>query len=180
MTNRSTVLQRNGTKLISSQRTSSSAFLPKDDPVARCVSERAAEFQGYEALENIEGLQITAYTESQEYRDHFDWYGRKMNTSTDRVTTIFGILEADCDNCGTRFPRIPVKWETEDRRWCRIVDCNSSALVVKPLPGSALFWRNLESDGSGDQRMLHAGMPLSRGFKTGLNIWTRQEIESEA
>lgn len=35
-----------------------------------------------------------------------------------------------------------------------------------------LFWRNLLPNGQGDPRTLHAGMPLTKGIKVGLNIWS--------
>ena len=157
-------------------RTSSSAIIPEDDFIGQCIKERAAEFQGFEPLSSVEPLQITAYRETQEFKAHFDWLGHRRTDTIDRVTTFFAILEADCYNCGTSFPEVRFNWSREDSRWCRIVDCNATDLTVRPLPGSALFWRNLHLDGEGDTRTLHAGLPLSSGTKTGLNIWTGQEV----
>ncbi|EME44323.1 hypothetical protein DOTSEDRAFT_34790 [Dothistroma septosporum NZE10] len=173
---RSMVAAKNGTEMFSSERSSRTAYIPKDDPVAKCIYDRVSAFQGYEPLENIESLQVTAYQQDQQYRDHFDWFGPKANVTKDRITTFFGVLEADCDNCGTNFPDLPVSWDGQDERWCRFVDCTASSVTVLPVPGSALFWKNLHSDGTGDRRMRHAGLPLTRGTKTGLNIWTTQEM----
>lgn len=173
---RSKVAAKNGSEIYSPQRSSRSAYIPSEDPVAACIYARVSEFQGYEPLQNIESLQVTAYRETQQYRDHFDWFGPRANTTKDRVTTFFGVLEADCDNCGTNFPALSVAWEDQDERWCRIVDCAATSLTVLPLPGSALFWRNLKLDGTGDRRTRHGGLSLTRGTKTGMNIWTTQEM----
>lgn len=92
---------------------------------------------------------------------------------TDRVTTIFAVLEATCGNCGTSFPRLSVDWAKESPKWCQFVECdNVDALAVRAVPGNALFWKNIDTRRVGDDRMLHAGLPLLNGVKTGLNIWT--------
>lgn len=171
----------NGEWIVSPHRTSSTAYLPKDDPVARCISERAAEFQGYESIDDVDRLQITSYVQSQEAKRHYDWSGGlEKGEPLDCKTTFFATLDADCENCGTNFPRIRFDGARLDRRWCRLVDCNSTSLTVLPTLGSAVFWRNLHTNGSGDVRTLHAGLPLSRGKKIGLNIWTAQRFDSGA
>jgi prolyl 4-hydroxylase len=77
---------------------------------------------------------------------------------------------------GTNFPRLdaPV-----DGRWCDegIVDCDApweSRLTFRPVEGNAVFWVNLLEGGRGDERTLHAGLPVLRGGKVGMNIWTRE------
>jgi prolyl 4-hydroxylase len=47
-------------------------------------------------------------------------------------------------------------------------------VTFRPIPGNAVFWQNLHGDGTGDRRTLHAGLPLTRGMKLGMNIWTRE------
>lgn len=177
---RSKVAAKNGSEIFSTYRTSLSTYIDREDAAARCIYDRVSEFQGYEPVDNVESIQVTAYAKGQQFRNHFDWYGSDANVTKDRITTFFGILEADCDNCGTHFPDISANWTGLDERWCRIVDCDAEALTVLPLPGSALFWRNLHMDNTGDRRTRHAGLPLSRGTKTGLNIWTLREIESHS
>jgi prolyl 4-hydroxylase len=93
-----------------------------------------------------------------------------------RATTGFGILKADCHNCGTQFPRIKTNWSfsrTNDQGWCRILDCEEEVLTVNAIPGSVLFWRNIDEDGMPEGRTLHAGLELANGSKAGVNIWTR-------
>ena len=91
-----------------------------------------------------------------------------------RGSTFFVTLEADCENCGTQFPRVSVDWRHKDPRWCEFVECeDSNALTVKAKPGSAVFWQNLDGEGFGNPKMLHAGLPVPEGSKIGMNIWTR-------
>jgi prolyl 4-hydroxylase len=154
----------------SSDRTSSSAIISGNDSVAMCLARRAAEFQGLIAPERMEALQVVRYEQSQEFTAHFDWRG---NSPNDRETSFFGVLEADCENCGTQFPNLMANWPAEDNRWCNLVDCEENAMLTfKAVSGSALFWKNLHPNGTGDERTLHAGLPVGNGTKYGLNIWT--------
>jgi len=43
-----------------------------------------------------------------------------------------------------------------------------------PEAGAGLVWYNLDRDGAPDERTLHAGEPVERGEKWGLNIWLRE------
>jgi hypothetical protein len=43
-------------------------------------------------------------------------------------------------------------------------------LVVRPKKGSAIFWVNLDDEGRGDNRVVHAGMPVTNGTKVGMKI----------
>lgn len=125
----------------------------------------------------IEKLQLTKYVTGQLFLDHYDW-GTMYNGTVNRETTFFGIVEASCTECGTSFPLIEADWASEDERWCRIVDCDSRHLIIRPIPGSATFWVNLLPDGTGDERLLHSGLPpkTEEGRKTGLNIWTHRYL----
>lgn len=43
-----------------------------------------------------------------------------------------------------------------------------------PRGGNALFWVNLYANGTGDERMVHAGLLLLEGRKTAMSIWPRK------
>ncbi|WQF75339.1 Putative prolyl 4-hydroxylase, alpha subunit [Colletotrichum destructivum] len=170
----SSVTNWNGTNVISEDRTSSSAYLPDGDPIVERIISRASEFQGYTGRGDHEGLQLTRYHAGQKFEPHWDHdQNATDDKSRQRLTTIFAVLEATCEDCGTRFPSLSVDWEQEDRRWCQFVDCNDKeGITVRAIPGNALFWKNLNSTNRGDARTLHAGLPPETGVKTGLNIWT--------
>jgi len=36
---------------------------------------------------------------------------------------------------------------------------------------------NLKQDDKGDERVLHAGLPVSEGTKVGMNIWITKHVE---
>jgi prolyl 4-hydroxylase len=83
------------------------------------------------------------------------------------------ILESSCTHCGTNFPTLQANCDAKGPSLNDIVDCaDERGLTVKPILGSALFWRNRHNNGTGDNRTLHAGLPLGDGIKIGLNIWT--------
>lgn len=164
----------------SRERSSSSAFIRGPDPVVDCVRERASRFQGLNApLSHMETLQVVHYGPSEHFALHKDW-GRLSPAGHERSTTFFGFLKAECDECGTHFPLLELDWANIDaevkQEWCRLVECPSSknGTIFRPLEGSAVFWRNLDDNGVGDERVLHAGLPPVSGEKIGLNIWTRQ------
>lgn len=78
-----------------------------------------------------------------------------------------------CVDCGTEFPYLGFNWANEDERLCEYVECGQKTLIAKPIAGNALFWSNIRTNGSGHTYTLHAGLPVKKGEKIGLNIWTR-------
>jgi len=47
-------------------------------------------------------------------------------------------------------------------------------VTFKAIPGNAVFWENFRPDGTGRgwQETWHAGLPVTKGTKVGLNIWS--------
>lgn len=64
--------------------------------------------------------------------------------------------------------------------WCDFLVCEDENgdeveyLEIRPILGNAIFWWNLGTDGKGDTKSLHAGLPVIKGTKAGLNIWARE------
>lgn len=78
---------------------------------------------------------------------------------------------------GTEFPRL--QRNGPDQPWCRWVECpeekeKGEGVIFKPVPGNAVFWENFRPDGTGRgwPETWHAGLPVTRGVKVGLNIWS--------
>ncbi len=44
-------------------------------------------------------------------------------------------------------------------------------LNISAVKNRAVFWYNVDVNGIGDPRTLHAGAPVLQGVKYGLNIW---------
>lgn len=155
-----------------------------DDVVVNCIEQRAAYFQGYTAISNLETLQVvkyvplyllTRYHEDGQVQPHFDWLPTTVPSferSGNRLSSFFVYLLANCTGGTTAFPRVPRPSSSE---WCRHLNCDVPWLEVKPKVGTAIFWYNLNSTGV-DMKTLHAGSRVVSGTKIGLNIWTRERI----
>ncbi|KAJ4368417.1 hypothetical protein N0V83_006774 [Neocucurbitaria cava] len=172
---KSIIKNDDGSEVISEARTSSTAFLPEEDPVVLSIAQRAADFQGYLSPGDID-VQITSYNPGQQYKHHYDWYTPPRTRN--RVSTFFAILKSTCENCGTEFPFINRTERAQfDGRWCDVIDCEKELLTTKNVEGSALFWLNLDGNGEGRIDMLHAGLPAVNGDKIGLNVWTDIDLQ---
>ncbi|KUI58812.1 hypothetical protein VP1G_06070 [Cytospora mali] len=55
----------------------------------------------------------------------------------------------------------------------------STGAVFKPIAGNAVYWENFRPDGTGRgwDETWHAGLPVEKGVKVGLNIWTWGRID---
>ncbi|KAJ5434834.1 Prolyl 4-hydroxylase alpha subunit [Penicillium cf. griseofulvum] len=139
-------------------RSSKSAVLPSD-PVVACIEQRTMDFQGY----------------------HFDLIlTGSRGWKTPRVSTIFAYLE--CDDCVGGSTQFPYYRGSFPASWCKFIDCEDNednraagGIGFKPIQGNAVFWRNLYENGTGHPGVWHAGMPVHKGRKSGLNIFTRKE-----
>ena len=80
---------------------------------------------------------------------------------------------------GTEFPLMNVRGEGGEQ-WCRLLDCKNGSVaadrregtVFKPVAGNAVYWENFATDGRGNDETWHAGLPVTKGVKVGLNIWS--------
>lgn len=86
-------------------------------------------------------------------------------------------LEANCTEGETWFPHIKVpemeRVGEEKAMWRE----REGGTAFRPVEGNAVFWVNLMPNGRGDGRVVHAGLPVGEGRKTGLNIWPRRFYE---
>ncbi|OHE91710.1 2OG-Fe(II)oxygenase family Oxidoreductase [Colletotrichum orchidophilum] len=175
-------------------RTSWSAGLPADDDAVQCVLARAEAFLGTvmaSGRDEIGPPQLVRYTEGQRFNVHRDWYddfqpdgmtGRRRRWN--RVASFFAILEDGCSGGETWFPEIEAVTPQHRRRdgdgssvWRRHDD---GGVAFRPVRGNAVFWVNLHANGTGDRRVVHAGLPVGDGRKTAMNIWPRRYVGPEA
>lgn len=177
-----------GQQHLASTRTSRSTSLESDE-VVRCIEERALVFQGLEMKrEKLEPLQLVEYGIGQKYHAHTDWFTSPLQTTPEyggnRLSSFFVYVHASDDiiGGGTQFPLLDAPAGEE---WCQYVNCDApweDGVVFRPVAGNAVFWRNLKivrrekgrDEYVGDRMTLHAGLPVQRGAKMGMNIWTRE------
>ncbi|CAI9635341.1 unnamed protein product [Alternaria burnsii] len=186
----STVWTSGTESLNPSIRNSEKAPLPRSQTV-KCIEERARVFQGWRPYTFIEKLWSQRYGVGGHYTYHYDW--STATKKSGRVSSFMVYLEANCTGGGTHFPRLE---RPKDGSWCQFIECGDGAsstdadlsantvedgrpkedlskgVIFKPIAGNAVFWENMRGDGSGYAESWHAGLPVTKGVKIGLNIWS--------
>ncbi|KAH8203762.1 hypothetical protein TruAng_002055 [Truncatella angustata] len=160
-------------------RTSQSTNVRRDN-VVRCIEERALLLQGFDVPRtHLEPVQLVKYAQGEHYHFHTDWFTNPVHATAalggNRLSSFFAYVAADnITGGGTNFPMLDAPY---NQKWCDFVDCDEpyeNGVTFRPVVGNAVFWQNLHEDGRGDHRNLHAGLPVTSGWKIGMNIWTRQ------
>ncbi|KAK3684073.1 2OG-Fe(II) oxygenase superfamily protein [Podospora appendiculata] len=180
-----------GTK--SARRTSQSTYIPRDATV-HCIETRALSFQGLSTPRtHLEPLQLVKYVPGEHYHQHTDWFASPAYTLAsaggNRASSFFTYVHVGNETTGggtnfplVDFPRDEMNAAGGPGRWCEVLDCDEPwerGITFRPVEGNAIYWQNLLTDGRGDPRTLHAGLPVTTGDKIGMNIWTRQAPLSE-
>jgi len=132
--------------------------------------------------------QIVRYEKGQKFDLHHDWYDspQMLKDGTrrwfNRLGSFFVYLEAkDVEEGETWFPYLKYKYDGlgvkdgHGEKW--ISGGEGGGVKFVPRKGSAIFWMNLHRNGTGDERVMHAGLPLKAGRKTAMNIWPRQFVQ---
>ena len=150
------VVEGKGALATDETRTSLTAHLGAGDfDAVKRIGKRACDFLGV-PLSHLEPVQVVSYEPGQLYKPHFDYFmpERLEFEKGQRTDTIFVYLCEDFEGGATNFPQL--------------------GRAFKGKTGEALWWRNApEGVGSEDQRLLHGGMPPTKGRKWGCNIWVR-------
>ncbi len=142
---------------IHESRTSSSFYIPSSDSVASKLRAKTADFLKI-PIKNIETLQFLRYVKGEKYTYHHDLLSGD-NVPNQRVHTIIVYLNTlqPEDGGATSFFHYKLK--------------------VTPKKGSAVWFKNLNDDGTPNTNSLHAGEEILNdgAVKYALNIWTRQK-----
>jgi prolyl 4-hydroxylase len=108
-----------------------------------------------------EGFQLIHYGPGDEYRPHFDWFDPKLGGSAahlknggQRLATLIIYLNKPEQGGATSFPKI-------------------GGFTVYPVPGSAVYFDNLDEKFVIDPRMLHCGELVTAGEKWIATKWLR-------
>lgn len=113
------------------------------------------------AADRGEGLQILNYKPGGEYQPHYDYFNpqrpgeaRQLRVGGQRVATLVIYLNSPTAGGATAFPKL--------------------GLAVAPVKGNAVYFSYRKSDGSLDERTLHAGLPVEEGEKWIATKWLRE------
>lgn len=158
---RSKVVSKDNKNVDSDARTSTTCFLDKGgDEVIKCIEEKIAAV-AKRPVSHLEPLQLTRYTEGQQYKPHFDFFtkGHKKG-DRQRTATLFTYVQGIDEGCGGATVFSELKTDNKPLR-------------VHPKTGNAVLWDNLKADGSGNAMTRHGGEPVtcSHVEKIGLNAW---------
>ncbi|KAF2785501.1 hypothetical protein K505DRAFT_380848 [Melanomma pulvis-pyrius CBS 109.77] len=176
-----------------SGRTSQSAPLEPTYPLVSCILTRARTFMGamLQPDESFSIPQLVRYAPKQRYDLHTDFWpqhqvvndgsGRRFN----RVASFFVFLRDNCTEGETYFPAVDVLDRDAERgggiekgfggKVARgEKDGATKGVKFKPIAGNAIFWVNMDNEGRGDRRLVHAGLPVGEGEKIGMNLWPRK------
>jgi prolyl 4-hydroxylase len=122
----------------------------EEDLVVHALNLRLAAITGTDVACG-ELLHILRYAPGQEYRPHVDIL---PNAQNQRRWTVLAYLNSGYSGGETLFDRLGISFRGE--------------------AGDALVFRNLTSDGAGDFRTRHAGLPVTDGVKWLASRWIRQ------
>jgi prolyl 4-hydroxylase len=143
-------------------RTSETAWIPRDDPVAQKVFSKACELTG-KPMGCCEDLQVVRYKPGTFYKAHHDSCCDDSDACKNfetrggqRVGTLLVYLNDEFTDGETHFP-------------------DHGDLKIKAPPGSAIFFKPLATDTlQCHPKALHAGLPISSGTKYVCNAWVRE------
>ncbi|KAI1266350.1 2OG-Fe(II) oxygenase family oxidoreductase [Xylariaceae sp. FL1019] len=181
-----------------SVRDSEVALLPRADLV-RCLERRALALQGWREELWIERLRTQRYVAGGHYTHHFDWGSGSRGWG--RVSSgMAWVASSGLEGGGTEFPSLRKRKEGEWCKFIECPDArhekgsqpeaNSQKVMAhdatkkqpagelgvtfRVVPGNAVFWWNFRPDGTGRgfDETWHAGLPVTKGTKVGLNIWS--------
>lgn len=141
-------------------RTSQSAELCHlPDPVASQLDEKICRTLGIRT-DYSEGIQAQRYEAGQQFKPHWDYfppgtnqYERYAGVRGNRTWTFMVYLNEGMEGGATRFTELD--------------------LAITPKLGMALFWNNLNPDGSPNPATRHCGEPVISGFKVIITKWFR-------
>jgi prolyl 4-hydroxylase len=129
------------------------------DMVLALIRSRIARVTGLQ-VPSMEAAVVLHYTVGQEFMPHYDFlstslpgYAKEVAERGQRVLTFLLCLNQDYEGGETDFPAL-------GRRY-------------RGHTGNAIFFWNVEPDGSPDRRTLHAGLPPKQGEKWMLSQWAR-------
>ncbi len=151
---RSTVVDAAGKDVVDGGRTSSTYFLPDEDPVVKEIRKRACKMAGVPES-HCEGLQLVRYAKGEQYKYHYDYYDAIVDNQRVHTFLVYlNDLEME-DGGSTMFKHYNMK--------------------VYPKTGRCVWFRNM-IDGKVNDKSLHSGEEVhSDKVKYAVNVWIREK-----
>jgi prolyl 4-hydroxylase len=155
---RAEVFDAAGYLTVGDERTNSAAAVNPAHPAVAFARQRISQATGM-PVGAMEVPAVLHYEVGQSFSPHFDFFdadapGHKLRLLRgQRLVTALVYLNDDYEGGETDFPRLGLK--------------------AKGRKGDAVYWANLGADHQPDRRMLHAGLPPTRGEKWVLSQWIR-------
>lgn len=151
---RSTVVDATGKDVVDAARTSSTYFMPNDDPVIVEIRRRAAAMAGVPES-HVEGLQLVRYAKGEQYKFHYDYFDAIRDNQREHTFLVY-LNDFELHEGGsTIFKNYGVK--------------------VYPKKGRCVWFRDM-IDGKLNEKSLHSGEEvLSDKIKYAVNVWIRQK-----
>ena len=149
---KASIVSLEGEAQFDKDRDASSAHIPPvaEDLVVQAVNRTIAAATGTKASWG-EPLNILRYVPGQQYKPHHDGMG--SDNVSPRYLTALIWLNDQFEGGETDFPKINVR--------------------VRGSVGDMLVFRNVRSNGEFDERMIHAGLPVTEGVKWMASRWIR-------
>ena len=143
-------------KIVSEIRTSRGMFFEEEEsPLIRRIEYRVSQLMNV-PVEHAEGLQVLHYGPGQEYREHYDFFGRNSPAArNNRISTLIIYLNDVEEGGETVFPLLQ--------------------LAVKPKRGSALYFEYFYRNQELNDLTLHSSAPVVRGEKWVATQWMRRQ-----
>ncbi|KAE8373708.1 putative prolyl 4-hydroxylase alpha subunit [Aspergillus bertholletiae] len=158
-----------------SRRIASSCHLPQEDPVVQCFLQRALNFVGFIEHDGFESLQVVKYLPGERHDPHQDWFAQPPQIAPgltcNRAASFFVYLGDEPTGGETCFHHLnPAPLDADPTKFSNINSDDGLGIAVKPIIGNAMFWMNLHSNNTGDDRVRHSALPVKSGVKYGMNV----------
>jgi prolyl 4-hydroxylase len=151
---RSTVVDANGKDVIDANRTSSTYFMPSEDPVVTELRRKAAATAGVPES-HVEGLQLVRYAKGEQYKFHYDYFDAIRHNQREHTFLVY-LNDFEVHEGGSTIFKL-------------------YGIKVYPRTGRCVWFRDM-IDGKENAKSLHAGEEvLSDKVKYAVNIWIREK-----
>lgn len=109
---------------------------------------------------------------------HSDWSSERRRSKSGPLyqiySSFFVFVQAECEGGKTHFSYIEPRAGGLGKDWVtKTESARGPGTAFRPTAGNAVFWFNLHANSTGDDRTLHARLPVQRGMKLEMNIWSR-------